>query len=372
MMRIIVSGGGTGGHIYPAITLIKAMQKLVDSCEILYVGTKEGLEADIIPQEGLPFRTIDIRGFARKISVANLVTLMKTVGSLWESRKIIRDFQPDIVIGTGGYVCGPILLTASLMGVPTMIQEQNVIPGITNRILSRFVDKIAVGYADAGKYFHDREKIVFTGNPIRPEVLTATRAEGFAELGLDPGKRTVLISGGSRGARSINQAMLEIHRYFAENKTVQLLHVTGKNEYNGIVGNLMQMGIDITSTGNISIKPYLHNMPKALAIADLAIFRAGAVGLAELTALGVPAILIPYPYAAENHQELNARVMEQQGAAVVIRDCDLKGKTLLKIVKELIGDSARLAGMAQASKRLGKPEAAESIARLAIGLSQLR
>lgn len=371
-MRIIVSGGGTGGHIYPAITLIKTVQSLVKPCEILYVGTREGLEADIIPQEGLPFRTIDIRGFIRKLSVSNFVTLIKAVGSLWESRKIIRDFKPDLVIGTGGYVCGPVLLTASLMGIPTMVQEQNVIPGITNRILARFVAKIAVGYADTGKYFHDREKIVFTGNPIRPEVLTATRAEGFAELGLDPAKRTILISGGSRGARSINQAMLEVHRYFVQNKSVQLLHVTGKNEYNGIVGNLMQMGIDITSTGNISIKPYLHNMPKALAIADLAVFRAGAVGLAELTALGIPSVLIPYPYAAENHQELNARVMEQRGAAVVIRDCDLTGKRLLKAVRELIGDSARLAGMAQASKALGRPEAAENIARLAIELSQSR
>lgn len=369
-MRIIVAGGGTGGHIYPAITLINTIKNLVSSCEILYVGTREGLEADLIPKEGLPFSTIEVRGFARSLSLQNLVTIVKTFGSVWESRKIIREFRPNLVIGTGGYVCGPVLLAASLMGIPTMIQEQNVIPGITNKILAKFVDKIAVGYADADKYFKNSEKVVFTGNPIRAEVMTATREQGLRELGLDPCKRTILISGGSRGARSINHAMLHVHQYFAKNQDIQLLHVTGKNEYNGIVGNLMQMGIDIGTTGNISIKPYLYDMPKALAVADLAIFRAGAIGLAEITALGIPAILIPYPHAAENHQEFNARVMERQGAAVVIRDCELDGTKLLESIIELIYDTGKLTMMANASKQLGRPEAAETIAHMAIKLAK--
>jgi UDP-N-acetylglucosamine--N-acetylmuramyl-(pentapeptide) pyrophosphoryl-undecaprenol N-acetylglucosamine transferase len=369
-MRIVVSGGGTGGHIYPAITLIKTIKQFVESCEIFYIGTQAGLEADLVPKEGLPFATIDVRGFARKLSVENIVTLLKTCGSLWQSRKILQSFKPDLVIGTGGYVCGPVLLTASLMGIPTMIQEQNVIPGITNRILARFVDKIAVGYADAGKYFSHNEKVVFTGNPIRPEVMTATREAGLAALGLDANKRTILISGGSRGARSINQAMLHVHKYFAGNKDIQLLHVTGKNEYNGIVGNLMQMGIDVGNVGNISIKPYLYDMPKALAVADLAIFRAGAIGLAEITALGIPAILIPYPYAAENHQEFNARVIERQGAALVIKDSELDGTKLTEQISKLIYDPEKLALMAQASRKLGRPQAAETIARMAIHLAE--
>ncbi|MDF2634990.1 MAG: UDP-N-acetylglucosamine--N-acetylmuramyl-(pentapeptide) pyrophosphoryl-undecaprenol, partial [Pelosinus sp.] len=324
-MRIIISGGGTGGHIYPAITIIKALQEKVKCCEVLFIGTQGGLEADIIPKEGFDIQFIDVSGFERRLTVKNIQTILKTMGSVWQSQKIIRKFKPDIVIGTGGYVCGPVLLAASLLKIPTMIQEQNVIPGITNKILSRFVDKIALGFSEAGQYFSNQSKIFFSGNPIRQEVMSATRAESIVALGLDPAKRTILISGGSRGARSINQAMLEVHQFFAGSKEIQLLHVTGQSEYNGIVGNFNQCGIDITTAGNIIIKPYLYNMPQALAVADLAVFRAGAVGLAELTAKGIPSILVPYPYAAENHQEFNAKAMEDQGAAILIRDGELNG-----------------------------------------------
>ncbi|MEN6413709.1 MAG: undecaprenyldiphospho-muramoylpentapeptide beta-N-acetylglucosaminyltransferase [Veillonellales bacterium] len=369
-MRIIMSGGGTGGHIYPAITIIRAIKTVVQPCEVLFVGTKYGLEADIVPKEGLDFATIDIRGFERHLSWQNVATVFKAVGSLWESQKILRRFKPDIVIGTGGYVCGPILLTASLLGIPTMIQEQNVVPGITNKILSHFVDKIAVGYGEAGRHFNRPDKVVFTGNPIRSEVMTAAREEGIAALSLDPQCRTILISGGSRGARSINNAMLEVHKYFFRQPDIQLLHITGKNEYNDIVGNLMKSGIDVTKPGNIIIKPYLYNMPDALAAADLAIFRAGAVGLAELTARGIPSILIPYPYAAENHQEFNARVMENQGAAVVIRDRELNGTRLRETMEELLQDTRKLQQMAAASKKIGRPLAAENIANLAVKLTE--
>lgn len=365
-MRIIISGGGTGGHIYPAITIIRAIQKEVQSCEVLFIGTQHGLESDIIPKEGFDFRTIDVRGFERRLSVSNVHTIIKTIGSLWQSRQIIRDFKPDIVIGTGGYVCGPVLLAASMMDIPTMIQEQNVIPGITNKILSRFVDKIAVGYGEAVTYFTNKNKIFVSGNPIRPEIISATREEGITALGLDPAKRTILISGGSRGARSINQAMVQVHQQFAGRQDIQLLHVTGQSEYNGIVGNLKQCCIDTTKAGNIIIKPYLYNMPQALAVADIAVFRAGAIGLAELTARGIPSILIPYPYAAENHQEFNARVMEQQGAAVVIRDAELNGAKLIEVINELVNSPQKLNDMATASKKIGCPMAAESIAKMAL------
>jgi len=365
-MRVIMSGGGTGGHIYPAITIIRAIQKEVQDCEVLFIGTKHGLESDIIPKEGFDFRTIDVRGFERRLSVSNLHTVIKAIGSVWQSRQLIRNFKPDIVIGTGGYVCGPVLMAASMMNIPTMIQEQNVIPGITNKILARFVDKIAVGYEAAVTYFTNSDKIFVSGNPIRPEVLSATREEGITSLGLDPAKRTILISGGSRGAHSINQAMVEVHQQFAGSPDIQLLHVTGQNEYNDIVGKLKQSCIDTTKTGNIIIKPYLYNMPLALAVADLAIFRAGAIGLAELTVRGIPSILIPYPYAAENHQEFNARVMEEQGAAVVIRDVELDGVRLIKVINELVNNPHRLDDMAVASKQMGSAKAAESIAKMAL------
>jgi UDP-N-acetylglucosamine--N-acetylmuramyl-(pentapeptide) pyrophosphoryl-undecaprenol N-acetylglucosamine transferase len=370
-MRIIISGGGTGGHIYPAITIVKELVKSDPSCKILFVGTATGLEADIIPKEGLDFATINVRGFERRLSFRNIATVFKTGGSVWKCRNIVKKFQPDIVIGTGGYVCGPILLAASLMGVPTMIQEQNVIPGITNKLLSRFVSKIAVGYAEAAVNFgRNKDKVIFTGNPIRPEILAANRAEGIHALELDPSKRTILISGGSRGARSINRAMLEVHRRYAGNREIQLLHVTGSSEYNDIVGRLQHSGMNFAAAGNISIKPYLYNMPDALAAADLAVFRAGAVGLAELTARGIPSILIPYPYAAENHQEFNAMVMKNHGAAEVIHDAELTGEGLFQLLDGLMNHPEKLAAMAQASKGLGRPDSAKIIAQIAIGLSK--
>lgn len=366
-MRLLLSGGGTGGHIYPAVTIARSIA-LLEKTDILFVGTKQGLEADIIPQEGFNFKTVDVRGLERRFSWDNVVTLSKAAGSVWESRRIIQQFDPDIVIGTGGYVCGPVLLAASWMGIPTIIQEQNVIPGITNKLLSHFVDKIAVGYQEAGSHFGKPGKVVFTGNPIRSEVVSASREEGICKLGLDVNKLTILVSGGSRGARSINNAMLNVYAHLAGRNDIQILHVTGQSEYNSLVGNLKQNGIDISKIGNIIIKPYLHNMPYALAAADLAIFRAGAIGLAELTARGIPAILIPYPYAAENHQEYNARVLEKHGAAIVIRDAELTGKTLINAIEQLLENRTTLANMAQASRELGRPQAAESIARLAMVL----
>jgi len=366
-LRVILSGGGTGGHIYPAVTIAKTIAGLEKS-DILFVGTKQGLEADLIPKEGYPFSTIEVRGLERRLSWANVVTFYKTMGSLWHSRRIIRDFKPDIVIGTGGYVCGPVLLAASLSGIPTIIQEQNVMPGITNKILAHFVDKIAVGYAEAGRYFAKPGKVVATGNPVRPDVLTANRAEGIAELGLDPEKLTLLVAGGSRGARSINTAMITVHKHFAGRSDIQILHVTGQSEYNSLVGNFKQQSIDISSFGNIIIRPYLYNMPYALAAADIAVFRAGAIGLAELTARGIPSILIPYPHAAENHQECNARVLEEHGAAEVIHDAKLTGELLVTAIENMVNNRSRLNEMANASRKLGRPQAAEEIAQLAIKL----
>ncbi|MDF2569469.1 MAG: murG [Sporomusa sp.] len=373
-MRLIISGGGTGGHIYPAVTIAREVAKLTDNCEILFVGTEQGLEADIIPKEGFDFLTIEVRGLERRISWQNIRTLFDTAGSIWSSAKIIKRFKPDVVIGTGGYVCGPVLLAASLLKVPTLIQEQNVIPGITNKILSRFVDRIAVGYQEAKRYFWGRkpDQIVFTGNPIRPEVMSATRCEGQAALGLDPNKLTLLVVGGSRGARSINNAMFDVYQHFNGSSRIQILHVTGQSEYNSIVGNIKQSGIDLSSDGNIIIKPYLYNMPLALAAADLAIFRAGAVGLAELTARGIPAILIPYPYAAENHQEFNARVLETHGAARVIADKELTGINLVNTIQDLVDNPAVLLDMAGKSRGLGRPQAAEAIAQLALSLIKLQ
>ena len=367
-MKIIISGGGTGGHIYPALTLINKIKQNVHDCEFLYIGTDCGMESDIVPKAGIAFKTIDVQGFRRALTVKNIKIMLKSFNSIFKSYQIIKEFKPDVVVGTGGYVCGPVLLAAALMKVPTLIQEQNVIPGITNKILGKFVDAVAVGYQEAKQYF-SAKKVFFTGNPIRDEIMTAQKSVALKELGLKEDKFTVVISGGSRGARSINFAMLGVHKYFANNKKIQLLHITGKGDYNTIVDKL-KIDLKIDEIDNIVIKPYLYEMPLGVASADLGIFRAGALGIAELMARAVPAILIPYPYAAENHQEYNAKVIENSGAGIVVKDNEVTSGKLIGIIESLFNDQESLLVMKQACVKIGKPNSSQLIADLIIKLAK--
>lgn len=373
-MRIIVSGGGTGGHIYPALTIVRAIQKKISDAEFLYVGTKDGLEADIVPKEGLAFETVNIQGFKRSLTPENLVRGAQAFGGVMKAMGIVRRFKPDVAVGTGGYVCGPILLASSLMGIPTLIQEQNVMPGVTNRLLSRFVSCIAMGTKEAAAHF-PKGKRVFTGNPIREEVMKARSEDGKKMFGLDPKAKTVLVSGGSRGARSINRAMIGVLAHYAGRSGVQILHVTGKVGYDETLENLRDAGVDLSAAGNLFIEPYLYNMPQALACADVAVFRAGAIGIAELTARGVPSVLVPYPFAAANHQEMNAQAIASAGAARMILDRELTAERLLSVLAELLSEDAKLKRMAKAAKKLGRPKAADEIAsrviRLAKGKTEL-
>ncbi|WP_338626163.1 undecaprenyldiphospho-muramoylpentapeptide beta-N-acetylglucosaminyltransferase [Selenomonas sp. TAMA-11512] len=366
-MKIIVSGGGTGGHIYPALTVIEALRAECPAAEFLYVGTKEGLEADIVPKEGIPFRAVDAAGLKRSLSPANFLRIGRTMKGVLEARSIVREFAPDLVIGTGGYAAGPILLTAALSGVPTLIQEQNVYAGITNKLLARFVTKIAVGLEEA-RHFFPAEKTVVTGNPIRGAVLTAEPA--YDAYGFTPEKPVVLISGGSRGARTINLAMVDVLRKASGDAGVQYFLVTGQGEYALVRKKLSEAGISLETAAHIKVEPYLYDMPSAMAMADLAVFRAGATGIAELTAKGIPSILVPYPYAAENHQEKNARALERVGAARVILNRELTGELLKTSIDALLGDRAALRAMGERSLALGKPNAARDIAKL--GLSLIR
>ena len=299
----------------------------------------------------------------------NFVVAGKAFKAVVKARNIVKNFKPDVAIGTGGYVCGPILMAASLMGIPALIQEQNAIPGVTNKILARFVNKIAVGYKRALSYFPEN-KVVFTGNPIRDDILLSTRNEGLMEFSLDTTKKTILVSGGSRGAHSINKAMLEVHKHFANNYRVQIMHVTGKNEYDFVKNGLADLGVNLDKADNLAVYPYLYDMPKALAATDIAVFRAGATSLAELTARGVPAVLIPYPFAAENHQEFNARELEKNGAAKVILNRELTGEKLINVLEEMLASENRLQEMVEASRNMGKPSAALAIAEIVVDLAK--
>lgn len=368
MKRIIISGGGTGGHIYPALAIAEKIAAF-EPVEFLYIGTKNGLEAQLVPREGYTFKTLSVQGLNRKLSWQTVVTLKKGIGSLWDAEKILRDFKPHAVIGTGGYVCGPVLLMAALHGIPTLIQEQNVIPGVTNKILSRFVDVVATGYEEAKTFFKSAKKVVYTGNPVRETVLQEDRNSSRKAMGLAEDLFTVLVAGGSRGARSINEAMIEVHKHFADDGSIRIIHSTGAAEYERVCHSLgVKPGEEYSKSS--AIVPYLYDMPKVMTAVDLAVFRAGAVGLAELAACGIPSILIPYPYAAEDHQTYNARAFVSRGAAKMIVDKVLSGKELIGEIEYLKSHRDKLLIMQESSKKIGKPDAAEHIARMVLDLAK--
>ena len=367
-MNIMISGGGTGGHIYPALTIYKTLETMVDA-NFLYVGTERGLESRIVPKEGVPFTTLPVQGLQRKLSLDTLVTAGKTLSSLWKANQLISDFKPDIVIGTGGYVCGPLLLAAALRGIPTLIQEQNVVPGITNKILSRFVDVVAVGYEEAAPHFPRAKKVIYTGNPVRPSVVTANREEARAYFGLQEDQTAILVAGGSRGARSINTAMQAVHEHYKGREDIKIIHATGTDEYRRVCEGLGIPEEDVYSPTS-HIVPYLDNMDMAMAASDMAIFRSGAIGLAELAVRGIPSILIPYPYAAADHQTFNAKAFVDAGASTMIVDKELNGTRLLQAVDAMLADQRCRKRMAEATLQLGKPEAAIEIAKLALSIKK--
>lgn len=360
-MRFIVAGGGTGGHIYPALAIIRGLKDRHAEAEILYVGTSKGMEADIVPQEGIPFKGIDAAGLQRKLTPRNLSVAWQAGRGLCQVGGVIRRWRPDLVIGTGGYVCGPVILAAALKRIPTLIHEQNALPGLTNRLLSRFATRVAVTFAASEKYFPRQKKIRLTGLPVRPEVLQADKKAALNKLGIGEGRFVLLSFGGSRGARTINKSMVKVIKMFKDDPRLYLIHVTGTAGYEEFLRHCGAEGIDPVQAENLSIMPYAYHMQDALAAADLVISRSGAATLAELTALGIPAILIPYPHASENHQEYNARALEKEGAAQVVLDSRLDGDLLNKMVAEVLMNRDRLAAMALASKKMGKERALEDI-----------
>ena len=354
-MKVVISGGGTGGHIYPALALIKEIRKYNRNVEFLYIGTKKGLESNIVKKNGIPFKTIAISGFKRKISFENIKTIIRFLKGVKDSKRYLKDFKPDIVIGTGGYVCGPVVYAASKLNIPSIIHEQNSVPGLTNKFLSRYVDKVAICFEDAKDYFPNN-KVVVTGNPRASEVVQYADKKTTSSIGLNPMKKTVLIVGGSRGARPINEAFLEV-LFEAGTKNYQFLYVTGEVHYDRVINAVKEIG----NPPNIIIKSFIHNMPEVLASVDLIVARAGATTLAEITALGLPSILIPSPYVTNNHQEKNARALSEKGAAILRLEQNISGKTLLEDIDSILLDEKKLISMRKASVELGIPDAAKKL-----------
>lgn len=363
-MRYIVSGGGTGGHIYPALSIIKEIINRDKKAQILYIGTSHGLESKLVPREGIEFKAIRVKAMPRKINRDLFVSLKELLMGLKEARKIIKDFKPDIVIGTGGFVCGPVVYQAKRLKIPTLIHEQNAFPGITNKILARFVDKIAVTFSESIKYFKNPEKIVITGNPIRKEILQIEKNNAYKKLNVSKDLPLILSFGGSGGQKKLNESILELIKDGLIGKDFQILHITGERFYEGFIEEVK----DIDLNKNIRILPYLYDMPEALNIASLVITSSGAITLAEISALGIASILIPKPYTAENHQEYNARVFEENKASKLILEKDLNGSILIEAINNIINDKFKLSQMKENSLKLGKLDAAEQIYSIIQGI----
>ncbi|MCR4425743.1 MAG: UDP-N-acetylglucosamine--N-acetylmuramyl-(pentapeptide) pyrophosphoryl-undecaprenol N-acetylglucosamine transferase, partial [Firmicutes bacterium] len=286
----LLAGGGTGGHIYPALAVGKALARRHPEARVLFVGSAHGLERDLVPREGFDFRPIVVSGFKRELSPGLVVTVGKAAVGLVQSLAIVGSFRPDVVVGTGGYASGPVVLAAVILGVPTVIHEQNVVPGATNRFLSRYARVVAISWEESRKSLALPSRAVLTGNPIRPEVLRATREEGIKALGLRPNFRTVLAFGGSQGSERINDALIRALPALAEKKGVQYLLSTGRRNYDRVIALARDLGLPVRSSsdggipesagGDIIVAPYIYNMPLALACADLVISRSGAITLA--------------------------------------------------------------------------------------------
>lgn len=359
-MRVILTGGGTGGHIYPALAIAQGLLAREPETKILYIGTRAGMEARLAPEAGLEFAGISGKGLQRKLSLDTLKTVGVNLKALWEAKERLRKFHPDLVVGTGGYVAGPVVLTAALFNIPTVLHEQNAWPGVTNRILARFVNRVMVTFPESMDKFGVKKKLKLVGLPVRPEIGRVSREEGAKHFKLRPEKLTLLVTGGSRGAQRINQAMVEVIDKLSRRLDIQLIWATGKATYQETMESLSQKNMS-RERPEWRILEYLPDMPEALACADLFIGRAGAATLAELMIAGLPSLLIPYPYAAGNHQEHNAGAIVKAGAARMIPDAELDGERLWREVESLLIRPSLLAAMGAATESLAEPKALEKI-----------
>lgn len=366
-MKVVIAGGGTGGHIYPALAIAKALKSTYNA-EIIFIGGKKGIEKDILPNTGLQYFLLDVEGFRRKLSFKNIITAYKAFRAIQQSKRIIKEFNPDLVIVTGGYVSGPIGQAANSLKIPLFLQEQNSYPGITIKLLSKRARKIFLGSKGAEKYL-PRTKCVFTGNPVRDEIINIQKEEARRKMNIGS-KSLLLITGGSQGARAINEAIRLMYDNLAHRDDLIVIHHTGRNDFpKDYKKTTTQYKEIMTILGaeaaaierNIFVTPFIKDMATVLAASDLVVSRAGAIFLSEAAVVGVPLVLIPYPFAAENHQRYNALIWEEKKAGVLVPEEEIV--KLPKVLFDLLDDKNLRLSMAINAKSLGNPKATEVIVR---------
>ncbi len=362
---MVITGGGTGGHLFPGIAVADELRSMDRDAEIMFIGTERGIESQVIPKSGYTIRYVEAAGFVGMPLHRKLAALLTLPVSVFRARAMLGEAGPDVVVGTGGYVSVAPVLAARLLGIPTVILEQNLVPGLANRMLGKVADAVAVTYHESMAFF-PRSKTYLTGNPVRPGIAEGSREEALELFSLEAGRVTVVVLGGSRGASTINTMMLNaLNSMLDIREGVQFLHQTGEKDYEHVRDVYRKMRF------KAMVVPFIYQMADAYAAADLVVSRAGATTLSELAALGKPSIIIPYPHA-EGHQEFNARKLLEAGACRMITERELTAERLSENIRELCLSGELREEMAKNSRALGRPEAARKVIDIAMSLAKSR
>lgn len=374
LKRVIFTCGGTAGHVNPAIALAQLMHEKDPGTEFLFVGAERGLEKDLIPKAGYDFRTVHISSFHRSFKPQeirhNMISVCNLLRAPREAGAILRDFRPDVVIGTGGYASFPMVKAAARAGIPTAVHESNMVPGLTTEMLEPFAGRIMVGFESCRRHYRHPDKVVVTGTPVRGDFFTLTRQEAKRRLGVDDGRPLVVSFWGSLGASGMNRQMADFLALETAKEPFHHIHAAGKSGYPLVCRLLGEKGVDLERHPALQVREYIYDMAPVMRAADLVICRAGASTISELTALGVPALIVPSPYVTNNHQEKNARVLEEAGGAAVLLEKDCSGQALFQAACGILHDGARRAEMEKAMASLGIRDATERIYQTVLDICQ--
>lgn len=371
-MNFLFACGGTAGHINPAIAVAGRLKELMPESKFLFVGAKGKMEEDLVPRAGYEIELIEITNIQRSLSPAgikhNMKTALNVVKSLGASKRIIREFQPDVVIGTGGYVCFPVLKAAQMMKIPTVLHESNAVPGLTTKMLAGGVDVMMVGFEESVSAYKNSERVKVTGTPVRGDFRSYSKEKAKEELGIDPKEKLIVSVWGSLGATRMNEIMADFIADTYKDSNFNLIHAAGRERYDTMMERLNSLCPAGYSRNGYDVRPYIYDMSRVMAAADLVVCRAGASTLAELALMGKPCVLVPSPNVTNNHQEKNARVLEHAGGAVVLGEAGLNSEQFTKTVMELIADDKRLNDMAEAMKNAAPADATERMTDVVLSL----
>lgn len=365
IQRVIFTCGGTAGHVNPAIALAQLIHEKNPAAEFLFVGAERGLEKDLVPKAGYAFRTVHISSFHRSVKPReikhNLISVYNLMRAPREARSILKEFRPDVVIGTGGYASFPVVKEAAKAGIPTAVHESNIVPGLTTKMLEPYADRIMVGFESCRQHYQHPDKVIVTGTPVRGDFFQLTREAAKEKLGVNDGRPLIVSFWGSLGASGMNRQMADFLALEAEKEPFHHIHAAGKSGYPQVCQLLEEKGVDLKRHPSLDLREYIYDMATAMRAADLVICRAGASTISELTALGVPALIVPSPYVTNNHQEKNARALEEAGGAVVLVESECSAQTMFQKTCAILHDDSRRSDMGKKMEALGIRDATERI-----------